>query len=285
VTSYFYCLTFSIYCLVLLSSICFTILFIIANRISHIIITLNPISLNHSNIEMTYLFTESRLIFSITVLLIRTGIYVYSNFYLETCWKSNYYCPLLLTFIARILYTINCRSLFFIILGWDGLGFRSYLLVCYYINSTCLNNGLFTLLTNRLGDIFFIWFITITLTSSTSLQRKLLLAISLVIGLATKSAIFPFRRWLPAAISAPTPVRALVHSRTLVTRGLWLMIRNYPYLTINPKMLEILTVISLFTIFFSGLNTIFELDIKKINCFKYTKPYRFYLSGNLIRIN
>jgi len=221
------------------------------------------------------------------VLIIRACIYIYSHFYLEISWKRNYYCFLLFVFIARIIYTINCRTLLFTILGWDGLGFRRYLLVCYYMNSTCLNNGLFTLITNRFGDIFFIWFIIFTLSSSPAFVWKPLIALPLVIGLTTKSAIFPFSSWLPAAISAPTPVRALVHSRTLVTRGLWLLIRNYFYLLNNPKLLEYLTIVSLFTIFFSGLNTLFELDMKKLIALRTLRHIGFIclsISSGLINI-
>jgi len=279
VTSYFYCLTFAIYCLFATTCVLTLLFFLISNNLSFLHITFNILSLDSINLESTYLMTKSSLVFSICVLVIRTGIYVYSHFYLETCWKRNYYRPLLLTFIGRMLYTINCNSLFFIILGWDGLGFRRYLLVCYYINPTCLNNGLFTLLTNRFGDIFFIWFIIFTLSTSPSTPIKIISALPLILGLSTKSAIFPFRSWLPAAISAPTPVRALVHRRTLVTRGLWLMIRNYYYLTINPILLKLLRIIRLFTIFFSGLNTILELDIKKLIALRTLRHIGFICLG------
>jgi len=95
-------------------------------------------------------------------------------------------------------------------------------------------------------------------------SNKIIIALPLVVGLITKRALFPFRSWLPAAMSAPTPVRALVHRRTLVTSGLWLMIRYHFYFSRNTCLLKTLIAIRLFTIFYRGLNTIFETDIKKL---------------------
>jgi NADH-ubiquinone oxidoreductase chain 5 len=80
----------------------------------------------------------------------------------------------------------------------------------------------------------------------------------------TKRAIFPFSPWLPIAIAAPTPISALVHSSTLVTAGLFLMIK-YSYLLYSSySLILLLLIFSMFTSFYAGMNTIFEKDLKKL---------------------
>lgn len=86
----------------------------------------------------------------------------------------------------------------------------------------------------------------------------------LLVTFSTKRALFPFRPWLPLAIAAPTPISALVHSRTLVTRGLFLMIRFSCNLYRVPALIKVLFLTTLFTSFYAGLSRVFEVDIKKL---------------------
>lgn len=86
----------------------------------------------------------------------------------------------------------------------------------------------------------------------------------ILIGCFTKRAQFPFIRWLPAAIAAPTPVSALVHSSTLVTAGVYLMIRFSQVILRNGILTFFIAVISRLTILISALRAMFETDFKKI---------------------
>ena len=88
--------------------------------------------------------------------------------------------------------------------------------------------------------------------------------LSILIAAITKRAQIPFSRWLPAAMAAPTPVSALVHSSTLVTAGVFLTIRFFPFLNTLPSFSSILFFTSSLTIFMAGMSALTECDIKKI---------------------
>jgi len=93
---------------------------------------------------------------------------------------------------------------------------------------------------------------------------RILIIFRIMVAGMTKSAQIPFSSWLPAAMAAPTPVRALVHSSTLVTAGVFLLIRFYPYLSNLEKFNQCILVISSLTIFIAGVRALVECDIKKI---------------------
>jgi len=146
--------------------------------------------------------------------------------------------------------------------GWDGLGVVSFLLIVFYLNHERVNNGLFTLFQNRLGDLFFVIFIVGTMNlvifNNLIVGGGLLL---LIVGACVKRAQFPFGSWLLAAIRAPTPISSLVHSSTLVVAGVYVLLQ-YSYCL--REWLLVLQVISVLTFIVRGFGLINERDIKKL---------------------
>ena len=178
----------------------------------------------------------------------------------------------MLLFVISIYLLILRPNIISLLLGWDGLGVTSYLLVIFYQSKKSYNAGIITAITNRLGDVgiliciglFFLlgdW--TYLYISNRSICLQSYLVFILILSASTKRAQIPFSAWLPAAIAAPTPVSALVHSSTLVTAGVYLIIRlNFIFCSSNST--NILLFIGIITILLAGAAAIFEIDIKKV---------------------
>lgn len=144
------------------------------------------------------------------------------------------------------------------------------MLIIFYQNKKSYEAGIITIIINRIGDILIFFsiilrtielnFTIIGLRQITSYQLRVII-ILLTAGI-TKRAQFPFSRWLPAAIAAPTPVSALVHSSTLVTAGVFLLFRISNFFDLNIQ--EFIFIIGLMTNLIAGISAISELDLKKI---------------------
>jgi len=176
---------------------------------------------------------------------------------------------LVLSFVFSMLLLILRPNLISILLGWDGLGVTSYLLVIYYNSSKSSNAALLTALRNRIGDVCVVAGVAFLRRRGswnflfTPLSLSFWLRFIVVLGRFTKRAQIPFSAWLPAAMAAPTPVSALVHSSTLVTAGVYLLFRFRALLTqtgINPLFIYF----GVLTIVIAGIRAIHETDIKKI---------------------
>nr|YP_009470518.1 NADH dehydrogenase subunit 5 [Centruroides vittatus]AVF96946.1 NADH dehydrogenase subunit 5 [Centruroides vittatus] len=226
-------------------------------------------SLTSTNLEMFLIFDYISMLFSATVLIISSMVLWFSEEYMaeeKHPYRFNY---LVLLFILSMILLIMSPNLMSILLGWDGLGLVSYCLVIYYQNSRSMNAGMITILSNRIGDVMILVAISLSLSfgSWDILSMNILLdnpipLFLIMIAAMTKSAQIPFSAWLPAAMAAPTPVSALVHSSTLVTAGVFLLIRFHNMM--NHKIFLILLISSTLTMFMAGLSATMEMDMKKI---------------------
>nr|QIJ99773.1 NADH dehydrogenase subunit 5 [Caenis sp. JYZ-2020] len=227
-----------------------------------------------SSFSMVILIDWMSLIFMSFVLLISSLVIFYSEEYMSGDEDINRFIMLVLMFVLSMMMLIISPNLISILLGWDGLGLVSYCLVIYYQNVKSYNAGMLTALSNRIGDVAILlaiaWlfnyggFNYIFYMEFVKMEVPMKLVGGLIVLAAmTKSAQIPFSAWLPAAMAAPTPVSALVHSSTLVTAGIYLLIR-FNALIINTISGTILLLLAGLTMFMAGLGANFEFDLKKI---------------------
>nr|AML25621.1 NADH dehydrogenase subunit 5 [Staphylinidae sp. BMNH 1274669] len=229
--------------------------------------------INSSSIIMVVLLDWMSLLFMSFVLYISSMVIYYSMEYMSMDLNLNRFILLVVMFVLSMMLLIISPNLISILLGWDGLGLVSYCLVIYYQNIKSYNAGMLTALTNRIGDVALLMSIAWMLNYGSwnyifYLEfMKLDISMQIISGLIilaamTKSAQIPFSSWLPAAMAAPTPVSSLVHSSTLVTAGVYLLIRfNY---ALSETMMLFLLLIGTLTMFMAGLGANFEFDLKKI---------------------
>nr|WCS91876.1 NADH dehydrogenase subunit 5 [Dyscolus rotundiceps] len=231
------------------------------------------LSLNSSSIVMSVLFDWMSLMFMSFVLFISSMVIFYSDQYMEGDLNINRFIMLVLMFVFSMMLLIISPNLISILLGWDGLGLVSYCLVIYYQNVKSYNAGMLTALMNRIGDVMLLIAISWMLNYGSwnyifymdYMKNDLymqIIGLLVMVAAMTKSAQIPFSSWLPAAMAAPTPVSALVHSSTLVTAGIYLLIRFNVIL--NENLCLFLLLIATLTMFMAGLGANFEFDLKKI---------------------
>nr|YP_009755598.1 NADH dehydrogenase subunit 5 [Aedes koreicus]QIP54096.1 NADH dehydrogenase subunit 5 [Aedes koreicus]UTU97029.1 NADH dehydrogenase subunit 5 [Aedes koreicus]WON66419.1 NADH dehydrogenase subunit 5 [Aedes koreicus] len=232
------------------------------------------VSLHSMSIVMTFLFDWMSLMFMSFVLLISSLVIFYSNQYMESDFNVNRFILLVLMFVFSMMMLIISPNLISILLGWDGLGLVSYCLVIYFQNIKSYNAGMLTALSNRIGDVALLlaiawmlnygsWNYIFYLDMMKNNFEMEVIGGLVVLAAMTKSAQIPFSSWLPAAMAAPTPVSALVHSSTLVTAGVYLLIR-FNILLENTFLGQFLLLVSGLTMFMAGLGANFEFDLKKI---------------------
>nr|YP_009472915.1 NADH dehydrogenase subunit 5 [Nabicula flavomarginata]AST10131.1 NADH dehydrogenase subunit 5 [Nabicula flavomarginata] len=229
------------------------------------------ISINSVNMVMTLLFDWMSLLFMSCVLLISSMVVFYSHSYMHSDMNKLRFLSMVLLFILSMMMMILSPNLVSILLGWDGLGLVSYALVIYFQNYSSYSAGMLTILTNRIGDVAILLGIGLMFNFGSWHyiyyvqmwdNSMCMLFILVVLAAFTSSAQIPFSSWLPAAMAAPTPVSALVHSSTLVTAGVYLLIRFSNVFAYYDC--SLLVMMGMMTMFMAGLGASFEFDLKSI---------------------
>nr|YP_010613557.1 NADH dehydrogenase subunit 5 [Graphium sarpedon]WAR51432.1 NADH dehydrogenase subunit 5 [Graphium sarpedon]WHN78813.1 NADH dehydrogenase subunit 5 [Graphium cloanthus] len=264
--SFFFCFFFS------LMNFFFMMYFIMEDLV--IFLEWEIISFNSMTIVMSILLDWMSLLFMMFVLLISSSVIYYSKSYMISELNLNRFIMLVLLFVFSMVLLIISPNMISIFLGWDGLGLVSYCLVIFYQNIKSYNAGMLTALSNRVGDVMILmliswmmnygsWNYIFYLNFMNNDYIMKIISLLLIIAAMTKSAQIPFSSWLPAAMAAPTPVSALVHSSTLVTAGVYLLIR-FNLMLENMFFLKLLLLLSGLTMMMAGISANYEFDLKKI---------------------
>nr|UNI91540.1 NADH dehydrogenase subunit 5 [Cordyceps cicadae] len=247
----------------------------------------NPISINlfkwldseSFNMAWNFQFDSLTVSMLIPVLVISSLVHLYSIGYMShDPHNQRFFSYLsLFTFMMIILVTGNNYLLMFV--GWEGVGVCSYLLVSFWFTRIAANqSSLSAFLTNRVGDCFLTIGMFVALWSLGNLDYSIvfsvapyinenvitIIGICLLIGAMAKSSQVGLHIWLPMAMEGPTPVSALIHAATMVTAGVYLLIRSSPLIEYSSTVLLICLWLGAITTVFSSLIGLFQQDIKKI---------------------
>ncbi len=195
----------------------------------------------------------------------------------------------------------NLLTLF---VGWEIMGLCSYLLIGFwYAKPSARNAAVKAFMTTRIGDVFmllgiaFLYSATGTLTYREifteqtlhalatipsgvfGLSAAGLIALLLFIGTIGKSAQFPLHVWLPDAMEGPTPVSAMIHAATMVSAGVYAVIRMFPLLSLDPKTMTIVAFIGAFTAIFAATIAVAQNDIKRVLAYSTISQLGFMIAA------
>jgi NADH-quinone oxidoreductase subunit L len=220
-------------------------------------------------------------------LLIITGvgflIHVYSISYMQEENPRDFarYFSFLNLFVFSMLLLVMASGFLIMFMGWEGVGLCSYLLIGYWFKNNRFNAAAKkAFVMNRIGDLGFLlaifWLVQETGTtefslvfSSNSLAKLsgtdiTWITLFLFIGATGKSAQIPLYTWLPDAMAGPTPVSALIHAATMVTAGIYMIVRCHALFSLSSFTMELIAITGLATALLAATIAIYQNDIKKV---------------------
>ena len=242
----------------------------------------NWIDSEFMTISWEFLFDQLTVSMFIPVLYISTLIHIYTTSYLAEDPHNQRFFSYLSLFTFFMLLLVSGANYFVMFIGWEGIGVVSYLLINYYFTRIQANKAAILALTmNRVGDMglsigffaLFALFGSVDYSTIFSLAPFMnetaitIISLLLLMGAMAKSAQIPLHSWLPGSMEAPTPVSALLHAATLVTAGLYLLIRSSAILEFSPTALLVITLIGASTAFFAATCGLVQNDLKRIIAF------------------
>lgn len=250
----------------------------------------SPVSINLINwIDSEFIFLSWEFIFDqltvsmlIPVLYISALIHIFSIDYMSEDPHNQRFFSYLSLFTFFMLILISGANFFVMFIGWEGIGIVSYLLINFWFTRIQANKASILAFTmNRVGDMglsigFFAIFamfgsldfsIVFSLVPFMNETAITIIGLLLLMGAMAKSAQIPLHSWLPGSMEGPTPVSALIHAATLVTAGLYLLVRSSPILEYSSTALLIITLIGASTAFFAATCGLVQNDLKRIIAF------------------
>ena len=231
------------------------------------------------NIGWHFQFDSLTVSMLIPVLIISSLVHFYSIGYMSHDPHNQRFFSYLSLFTFMMVILVTGSNYLVMFVGWEGVGVCSYLLVSFWFTRIAANqSSMSAFLTNRVGDAFLtigmfviLWSLgDLSYTTVFSLAPYIneniitIIGICLLIGAMAKSSQVGLHIWLPMAMEGPTPVSALIHAATMVTAGVYLLIRSSPLIEYSSSVLLICLWLGAVTTVFSSLIGLFQQDIKKI---------------------
>ena len=242
------------------------------------------ISVGSLQIPFSYQIDQLSLLMLLLITGVGTLIHLYSIGYMQHDENVGKFFSFLNLFIFSMLILVLGANFVILFIGWEGVGLCSYLLIGFWNKNTSYNNAAKkAFIMNRIGDLGFLLGIFLIYLTFNSVQYGevfqkaslgqfgnygvgVVTAITLLlfVGAMGKSAQLPLYTWLPDAMAGPTPVSALIHAATMVTAGIYLVLRANVLFTLAPQTLEVVGIIGLATALFAATIGLAQNDIKKV---------------------
>nr|YP_009715279.1 NADH dehydrogenase subunit 5 [Russula subnigricans]QGK88085.1 NADH dehydrogenase subunit 5 [Russula subnigricans] len=242
----------------------------------------NWIDSEYMNISWEFLFDQLTVSMFIPVLYISSLIHIFSTDYMADDPHNQRFFSYLSLFTFFMLILVSGANFFVMFVGWEGIGIVSYLLINFWFTRIQANKAAILALTmNRVGDMglsigYFALFALFgsldyaTIFSIVPFMNEIaitIIGLLLLTGAMAKSAQIPLHSWLPGSMEGPTPVSALIHAATLVTAGLYLLLRSSPLLEYSSTALLVITLTGATTAFFAATCGLVQNDLKRIIAF------------------
>lgn len=238
----------------------------------------NWITVGEFNVDAALLLDQLSICFVLLITGVGTLIHIYSISYMEHDADRRRFFAYLNLFIAAMLLLVLGNSYLNLYVGWEGVGLASYLLIGFWNKKPAYataSKKAFVM--NRVGDMglsfaIMIAFATLGTTSFAGVQEHAhhaseaaltAIGIMLVVAAAGKSAQFPLQAWLGDAMAGPTPVSALIHAATMVTAGVYLIVRSNFIFEAAPTAQLVVVIVGTITLLFGALIGTAKDDIKK----------------------
>ncbi len=243
----------------------------------------NWITVDTLSVKAAFVLDQISIIMTLVITGVGTLIHLFSVGYMSHDERPAKYFAYLNFFVFNMLLLVLGENLLVMFVGWEGVGLCSYLLIGFWFTDPeKAAAGMKAFITNRIGDAgfligMFILFATFGTLSFSELAQLMpavaesgwygpitLACLCLFIGACGKSAQIPLYVWLPDAMAGPTPVSALIHAATMVTAGVYMIIRLSPVFILAPNAMLVVATIGAATALFAATIGLTQWDIKKV---------------------
>ncbi len=257
------------------------------------------VNIESAKINVSFMFDTISILMALIVTGVGTLIHLFSVGYMSHDERPSKYFAYLNLFLFNMLLLILGSNLIVMFVGWEGVGLCSYLLIGFWFKDVeKANAGMKAFITNRIGDAglllgIFILFMLFGTFEFQEINARMLdvagIPLSLItaaclllfVGAAGKSAQVPLYVWLPDAMAGPTPVSALIHAATMVTAGIYMIVRLNPLFLASEAAMMVVATIGAITAVFAASIGLTQWDIKKVLAYSTVSQlgYMFLAAG------